>query len=115
MKVVAMAEVTIRQATIDDSRIVAALVLALLKEIDPPFAATLTLDGLRRVAETLLAEGQGFWAFLAIDVDGNAVGEMALEAVRARLRQVGKVRQLELERGGSTLSVSVELRVLGSE
>ena len=48
-------------------------------------------------------------------IDGNAVGEMALEAVRARLRQVGKVRQLELERGGSTLSVSVELRVLGSE
>ena len=78
-----MAEVTIRKATVDDSRIVAALVLALLKEIDPPFAATLTLDGLRRVAATLLAEGQGFWAFLAIEDDGNAVGALTLNECAA--------------------------------
>ena len=78
-----MPRVAIRQAVIDDSHAVATGVLDLLIEIAPDHAATLTLDGLTRVSESLLAEGQGFWAFLAVADDGAIVGVLTLNECAA--------------------------------
>lgn len=82
-KVVAMSSVTIRQATIDDSRAVATMVLELLLEIAPESADTLSLDGLAGVSASLLADGQGVWAFLAVAGGGEAVGVLTLNECAA--------------------------------
>ncbi len=79
----AQSKVTIRPAVIDDSPMVAGLVLELLSEIEPAYAETLTLHGLTGVAESLLAGGQGYWAFLAVDDEGGIVGVLTLNECAA--------------------------------
>lgn len=48
-------------------------------------------------------------------IDGEMAGAMSLEALREKLRRVGEVRWLELERDGSAFAVELKLRGLGSE
>ncbi len=76
-------KVTIRPAVLDDSAMVAALVLELLIEIEPAHAETLTLDGLTAAAVSLLAGGQDYWAFLAVDDKGGIVGVLTLNECAA--------------------------------
>lgn len=82
-KVMTIRQVSIRQAVIDDSHVVASLVLELLIEIEPAYAETLTLKGLSGVAESLLADDQGYWAFLAVDDEGGIVGVLTLNECAA--------------------------------
>ncbi len=76
-----MAEISITEASVDDYRQVSALVVELLVELDPQAAEEVAAEGLDRVAQQLLSNGN-IWAFLARE-DQHLVGVITLHQCAA--------------------------------
>ncbi len=105
------ADITIRLATADDHRVVAALVFDLLGELVPDYRDTLDPDTMYRTACELFAGENGIWALLASTESGEAVGVLTLNecaALYARGR-FGEISELYVKSGFRSAGVGAKL------
>ena len=75
--------VLIRRATVNDSDLVASLLLRLLSELYDPRQYGYRADTLGPAARALLQDGRGYWALLAFAPAGEAVGVVTLNECAA--------------------------------
>jgi len=73
----------VRRATSKDSGVVASLLLRLLSELYDPEEYGYRADTLGPAARTLLRDGSGYWAFLALAAGGTPVGVITLNECAA--------------------------------
>lgn len=75
--------ITVRQAIRSDTDAVAGLVHALLAELARPGSDSPALEEVTASAHRVLDEGDGVWAFLAVEDGGEALGVVTLNECRA--------------------------------
>ena len=110
-------EIFVRNATIRDVEIIAALVHQLLVELTPEDKSPPAFEKIYATAKTLLEDIHSIWCFLAMSEDGEAIGVLTLNECAAIYAggRFGEISELYVKPNYRSKGVAPKLLVAAKE